>query len=96
MSTGTSKDIISSESSLSDDDSNQIGLALSLIWTKLQYKLRTISVSNSMGTITYGKRTERLTVNLVNLQGGKKVLRAWPWLCHRSVSFIRVSLGIYS
>ena len=64
MSTETSEAITSSKSFLNDDDIHQVSLALSLIWTKLQYKLKNISVSNRMGTISYGKRTERITVNL--------------------------------
>ena len=48
---------------LNDNDIHQISLALTLIWTKMQQKLKSIIISNNMGTISYGKRTERITVN---------------------------------
>jgi len=50
--------------SLNDNNTNQIRNALSFIWQKMKYRLRNITITDKIGTISYGKRIERLTVNL--------------------------------
>lgn len=50
--------------SLNEEDIDQISNALSLIWTKMKYRLRNIAITDRTGTISYGKRTDRLTVRL--------------------------------
>ncbi len=52
--------------SLNEEDIDQISNALSLIWTKMKYRLRNIAITDHTGTISYGKRTDRLTVRLQN------------------------------
>jgi hypothetical protein len=49
---------------LSDDDNLQISAALSFIWTKLQYRLKTISINDHTAVIKYGKHIDRLMVDL--------------------------------
>ena len=49
---------------LNDNDINEISNALSFIWTKMQYRLKNIAITDNMGTVLYGKRTQRLTINL--------------------------------
>jgi hypothetical protein len=50
--------------SLNEEDFDQISNALSLIWTKMKYRVRNIAITDRTGTISYGKRIERLTVRL--------------------------------
>ena len=49
---------------LTDDDEEQISEALSFIWTKLQYRLKTIVIDGSSATLTYGRRTDRIHIRL--------------------------------
>jgi len=51
---------------LSDDDNLQISAALSFIWTKLQYRLKTISISDHTAVIKYGKHVDRLMIDLMD------------------------------
>ena len=49
---------------LNENDINQVQNALSFIWTKMDYRLRSIVITDKIGTISYGRRVDRLTVNL--------------------------------
>lgn len=49
---------------LSEDDINQINKALSLIWRRTKYRLRNVTITDNIANISYGKRIDRITVNL--------------------------------
>lgn len=49
---------------LSEDDITQISKALSLIWRRTKYRLRNVTITDNIANISYGKRIDRITVNL--------------------------------
>jgi hypothetical protein len=54
---------------LNENDIKEIGAALSFIWTKMNFQLKNIAITDKMGSISYGKkRTDRITVDLEEIQ----------------------------
>ena len=49
---------------LNEEDIIQINKALSLIWRRTKYRLRNVTITDNIANISYGKRIDRITVNL--------------------------------
>ena len=50
---------------LTEEEELLVGSALSLIWTKMNFQLKNIAITNKMGIISYGaRRSDKFTVNL--------------------------------
>src|SRR2546430_7062381 len=66
---GDSSSVDTKQLIITDNKVIEISNALSYIWVKTQHRLKNIAITDSRGFLTYGKRTDRLVVDLIDSSG---------------------------